>query len=207
MIRVAALAAALAGLPAVEVVLRDITLDVAQPPTDFDFTITANGQSRSGGDAFASALRIAPALAWSFAGTGQAHGPWAQASLPIERATFDGGGDWTSYGLGLGGGWAWAATDRLTLTAAARAHLCQVDAALTGSFPRLALSGDGLGYGVDLGGRWCFSDAWIAGLSVGYESTAVSVSGSGATLDIDRQGVVVALTVGWRFSAAPSRVE
>jgi len=196
-------------LPAAELVMRDLRLEVDSNPTAFSYQLKDETGSRSGSDSFDSAYGLGLGARWSFAGPGRSHGLLADLVLVGTRRAYTGGG-LTDYGVRIGGGYGWAVADQLTLTGMVEVGGGLATLALDGggAFPAYNASGSWFGYGLRAGAVWYLTDRLFVDLSATWRTEHQQLGAdNGQELSLDVSGIGYALGVGWRLSTMPGRLE
>lgn len=209
--RILALAALAVQVPAAELVVRDVFLDLALAPTGFSYELSDDAGERSGDDDFDSAYGIAAGVAYSFAGAGRSHGPVGALALTWTDHAYADGGGLTDLGLRLQGGWAWAIADRWTVAGlvGVGGGTSTIELPATANHADFDADGIFIAYGLGVQGTWAPLDAWIVRLEVGWgvADHALSASGEDLDLTLETSGLEVALGVAWRWSTRPWRLE
>ncbi len=196
-------------LPAAELVMRDLRVELASEPTAFSYQLNDETGSRSGADSFDSAYGLGLGARWSFAGPGRSHGLLADVALLGTKRTYSGGG-LTSYGLRVGGGYGWAVADQLALTGMVEVGGGLASLALdgAGAFPAYNADGSWFGYGLRAGAVWYVTDRLFVDLSAAWRTEQQQLGADGGQdLSLNVSGIGYCLGVGWRLSTMPGRLE
>ncbi len=199
----------LLGLPAAELVLRDLGGQVVMLPTAFTFTSSSAGYSTSGSDSFRSGSGLELGGRYAYVPAGASFGAVAGLDLAGQWYTYAGGEGLTTYGLRPSLGAGWAPFDRLTLVAEAgvSAGASRFSLPASASAPAFSSTGTAFGYDLRLSGRWALSDRWRLQAALGYLTSSTKLSGGGVDFTLDQRGTYVALGVTWQFSTRPTRLE
>jgi len=193
-----------------ELVVRDIGLVLQFQPTDFDYQVDDSTLNRSGSDGFDSGYGLALRGLYSFTGAGDRHGFLMGLGLSYATYAYDPSGGLDTYGVDAAGGYGFAITDRLFVTGLARIGLgySHLEVPSSASLPSFTADGGYVGYGVELGTGFALTDRWVIAAEVGYRMDSHLMSGTRNTdVTLDVAGATAALSLNWRLSAAPWRLE
>ena len=197
------------GLPAAELVVRDVGVSVGVAPSSFSYDLSNAAGSRSGDDAFDTNLEVEGHGRYSLAGTGESWGAVVGAGLALQRAGYGSGGGWVSPQVRALAGVGWALSDRWTLLGEAELGLGVGTLRIDGgaSFPEQRYRGTVLAPGLRATALMTLSEQWYGSLSAGWRQTRGSFTGDGADLSLTISGFTAALGAEWRFSARPALLE
>lgn len=205
---VAALLVLAIDASAAELVIRDVGLQLALPPTDFDYTIEDPTVSRSGSDAFDHAYGASLGGLYSFTRAGDRHGFLAGVALDLGSAAYAGGG-MTTLGGSACGGYGVQLFERVDLRALARIGFGVADLSLpaTASTNALDATGGYLAYRGELAVGWAITDHVVLDLAAGYAFQNASLSGDDIDVALDGAGPWFGLGLAWRLTNTPWRLE
>lgn len=205
------LLAAISVLPsaASELVVRNANLNLEFLPAAFDYTLTNAGSSRSGSDQFDTAFGIAAGGRYSIAGPGDSHGFIVGGHVFADQASYAGIGHLTDFGARVDGGYGYAFNDTWTtyLMAEAGYGRSTFDITSASTFPAVSLSGSSLRYGVVFGIDLTLVERWLVNGDIGWVKSTSSLSGGGVDLSLNRQGLMAAIGISYRFSTRPRTLE
>jgi len=197
------------GLPAAELVVRDIGVAVGVAPSSFTYDLTNDAGSRSGNDSLGTNIQLEGHGRYSLAGTGESWGVVVGGGLGLERASYASGGSWLASEVRGLAGLGWAFNDRLTMLGEAELGLgygtLQIDGG--SSFPGTRFSGRLLSPGVRAVALITLSEQWYTSLSLGWRQTRGSLTGDGTDLSLTMSGFTAAVGFEWRLSASPALLE
>lgn len=196
-------------LSAAELVVRDANLNLEFLPTAFDYNLKQPGSSRSGHDEFDTAFGIAAGGRYSFAGTGDSHGFIIGGHAFADQASYAGIGHLTDFGIRVDGGYGYAINDRWTtyLVAEAGYAYSTFDITDATTFPATSFNGTSLRYGAVFGIDLTVAERWMINADIGWMTSSYSLSGSDVDLYLDRQGLMTAIGISYRFSTRPRALE
>ena len=202
---------ALSVLPttASELVVRNANLNLEFLPAAFDYTLTNAGSSRSGSDQFDTAFGIAAGGRYSIAGPGDSHGFIVGGHAFADQASYAGIGHLSDFGVRVDGGYGYAFNDTWTtyLMAEAGYGRSTFDITSASTFPAVSLSGSSLRYGVVFGIDLTLVERWLVNGDIGWIKSTSSLSGGGVDLSLNRQGLMAAIGISYRFSTRPRTLE
>ena len=192
-----------------ELVIRDVGLQVAILPTDFDYTVEDPTVSRSGSDGFDSGYGLTLGGLYSFTRAGDRHGFLAGVGLDVGAYTYEGGGDMTTFGGSACGGYGVQLFERLDLRGLVRVGLGVADLSLPATTTTNALDATGgyLAYSAELGLGYAITDHIVVDASVGYGLSNAALTGDDIDVTLDTSGLRFALGLAWRLTNTPWRLE
>lgn len=208
MIRSSLLLMMAVGVPASELVVRDLRLALGSVPLSFDYDYSGTSASGSGSDSFDAGLGVEVGGRWSFARPGDSWGLVVGADLLLDAASYDGSDGLATSWLRVNAGAGWAVTDRFTGFAEVGLQYGLSALSLPSTEAASSFSADGtaLGYDVRLGGTWLPTRRFGVGGYAGWLISSHDLSGD-ADVTLDQSGWFVGLELVWRFTDAPSRLE
>ena len=197
------------GLPAAELVIRDVGVAVGVAPSSFTYDLSNGAGSRSGNDSLGTNIELEGQGRYSLAGTGESWGVVVGGGLAFERAGYPTGGGWLATEARGLAGLGWAVNDRLTLLGEAELGLgygtLQIDGG--SAFPGTRFSGRILSPGARAVALITLSEQWYTSLSFGWRQTRGSFTGDGTDLSLTMSGFTAAVGFEWRLSASPALLE
>ena len=197
------------GLPAAELVIRDVGVAVGVAPSSFTYDLTNAAGSRSGDDSLDTNIQLEGHGRYSLAGTGESWGIVVGGGLGLERAAYASGGSWLATEVRGLAGVGWAMNDRLTLLGEAELGLgfgtLQIDGG--SAFPGTRFSGRLVSPGARVVALMTLTEQWYTSLSVGWRQTRGSFTGDGTDLSLTMSGFTAAVGFEWRLSARPALLE
>jgi len=201
--------ACLCAAPAAELVIRDVGLQLATLPTDFDYTVKDPTTSRSGSDAFDSGYGLALGALYSFTSAGDRHGLLAGLGLDTGQYAYDSAGEMTTFGGYALAGYGFQLFERIDLRALGRIGLGYADLQLPAGSSANALDAKGgyLGYGAELGVGWAITDHLILDISGGYGLSNAALTGDDIDVTLDTSGLRAGIGLAWRLTNTPWRLE
>jgi hypothetical protein len=196
------------GLPAAELVVRDLRLGLASVPLSFDYDYGGSSASDAGSDSFDAGLGLEFGGRWSFARAGDALGVVVGADLLLDAASYSGTDGLATSWVRISAGPGWAITDRVTGFAEVGLQygLSALTLPATASSPSFSATGTALGYDARVGATWLPTRRFGVGGYAGWLIASHDLSGD-ADLTVDQSGWFVGLELVWRFTDAPSRLE
>lgn len=208
MIRPSLLLMIAVGLPAAELVVRDIRLSLGTVPLSFDFDYSGASASGSGSDTFDAGLGLEVGGRWSFARPGDSIGVVVGADLLLDAASYDGTDGLATSWLRLSGGPGWAISDRVTGFAELgfQYGLSTLSLPTTTSANSFTADGTAIGYDLRVGAIWLPTRRFGLGGYAGWLIASHDLTGD-ANLTLKQSGWFVGLELVWRFTDAPSRLE
>lgn len=197
-----------AGLPAAELVIRDVRLGMGTRPLDFTYDYSGNSANGSGDDSFDADLGIEGGGRWSFARSGDAFGLVVGGDLILDAWSYDGTDGMASTWLRLSAGPGWAITDRWTGIAEIGVQFGVTTLSLpaTSQSPSFEADGTAIGYDLRIGANWMLTRRIGLGGHVGWLESTHDLSGD-ADLTIEQSDWFIGLELLWRFNDAPTRLE
>lgn len=195
-----------AGLPAAELVVRDLQADLTVLPTSFAYEVTSATVNATGDDSFRSGTGLMFGGRRSLSRAGDAVGLVVGADLLSNTWTYGDSGYLWGYGIHATAGLGWAINDRWTLV---------LEPGLGVGFDRLSLGSTRAGPGLESTGRWV---GWDVRAAAGWQvSEQVIVRGTlgwmtarfdqqdadGVSGSITPSGLSFGIGVAWRLSNAP----
>jgi len=198
-----------AAASSAELVIRDVGLQVAILPTDFDYTVKDPTVSRTGSDGFDSGYGLTLGGLYSFTRAGDRHGFLAGVGLDIGTYTYEGGGDMTTLGGSACGGYGVQLFERLDLRGLVRVGLGVADLSLpaTTSTNALEATGGYLAYSAEIGLGYAITDHLVVDASAGYGLSNATMTGDDIDVTLDTSGPRFALGLAWRLTNTPWRLE
>lgn len=188
--------------------IGDLRLEAEARPVRFDWRWSdgTSAGGRSGGDEFDRALAVGPGLRWGWGRPGQPHHLLAGAAALWLDERFAGGGRQGPL-LRLEAGYGYGAGDRWLLTLLPSVAAGRADFRLPTAGGEIALPGRMLEVGLRGGVRWTVHERWALGAELGW-LRGWDHHGEGArSLDLDRAGGWVGLSLAWVLSPGTRRLE
>ena len=206
---VGALLCLAAAASSAELVIRDVGLQLAILPTDFDYTVEDPTVSRSGSDGFDSGYGLTLGGLYSFTRAGDRHGFLAGVGLDVGTYAYDGGGDMATLGGSACGGYGVQLFERLDLRGLVRIGLGVADLSLPATTSTNALDATGgyLAYSAEVGLGFAITDHLVVDASAGYGLSNATLSGDDIDVTLDTSGPRFALGLAWRLTNTPWRLE
>ncbi len=205
----AALTLASSVAPAVELVRRDLVATFGTMPADFDYEFRSTSTT-SGSDAFEAALALRLGARWSLQSPGAPGALVLGGDVRIGYAGYESYGEHRLVGLAPNIGYGYAFSERWMGSAEVFAEygMAEMDLDSNPTFTAVSADGSYLGYGLRVGGAYALSRRWSLGAELGYEVISATMDADdGSEIDIDQAGVSAGLTVIYRWSFAPGRLE
>ena len=194
---------------AVELAVRDIDLGLVSWPRSFDWKLSSEVVDDSGRDAFAGAGGLRVGMRWSLSRPGSAVGLMASGDVMMLTMQYQGSEGLNAIAGRIGLGGAWAVRDSVTLSAEVGAGYGLGTMRFPASVASTASSVDGtmLLYDAQARVTWHLARQWSINASVGWVVASHSLSGSGTSIDLDQDGLMFGLGIGWRYSDLPPLLE
>ncbi len=193
----------------VELAMRDLDLGLVSWPRSFDWTLSSTVVDDSGRDAYVGAGGLRVGMRWALSRPGSPVGLMASGDVMMLTMQYQGSDGLNAIAGRLGLGGAWAVHDAITLSAEIGAGYGLSTMRFPASLASTASSVDGstLFYDAQFRATWHLARQWSVNASVGWVVASHSLSGSGTSVDIDQEGLMFGLGLGWRYSDVPPLLE
>ena len=198
-----------AGLPAAELVVRDVRAGFEYRTSDFDFEVDNGTTVSSGSDSFDDAYGITAGGMYSFAGPGWRGGWLVGAEANIAYYSYLSDGQLLSMSARLAGGYGYAFSDDwiAEFKPFVGIGIATFDFPATSGVAAFSADGTTLEFGAHGGVYRRISDDWLIGLELGYLASSFDLEGGGQNLTLDSDGIGAWLSLTWRLSDAPTALE